>query len=243
MFENLQGRLEKAFKSLKGQSKINELNVVDTVKEIRRALIAADVNFKVAKTFTDNILDKAKGEQVIRSVSPGQMLTKIVHDELIDLLGGETSNLQIKGSPAVILIAGLQGSGKTTFTGKLSKYLKSQGKNPMVVAGDVYRPAAREQLRVLAGTTEVGYYSENDNSNPVQIAENAIKYAKLHNHNVVIVDTAGRIAIDQQMMDEIASLKKALNPIETLFVVDSMTGQDAVNTAQAFNYVLEIGRA
>ena len=239
MFENLQGRLEKAFKSLKGQSKINELNVVDTVKEIRRALIAADVNFKVAKTFTDNILDKAKGEQVIRSVSPGQMLTKIVHDELIDLLGGETSNLQIKGSPAVILIAGLQGSGKTTFTGKLSKYLKSQGKNPMVVAGDVYRPAAREQLRVLAGTTEVGYYSENDNSNPVQIAENAIKYARLHNHNVVIVDTAGRIAIDQQMMDEIASLKKALNPIETLFVVDSMTGQDAVNTAKAFNDVLD----
>jgi signal recognition particle subunit SRP54 len=239
MFENLQGRLEKAFKSLKGQNKINELNVVDTVKEIRRALIAADVNFKVAKTFTDNILDKAKGEQVIRSVSPGQMLTKIVHDELIDLLGGETSNLQIKGSPAVILIAGLQGSGKTTFTGKLSKYLKSQGKNPMVVAGDVYRPAAREQLRVLAGTTEVGYYSENDNSNPVQIAENAIKYAKLHNHNVVIVDTAGRIAIDQQMMDEIASLKKALNPIETLFVVDSMTGQDAVNTAKAFNDVLD----
>jgi signal recognition particle subunit SRP54 len=239
MFENLQGRLEKAFKSLKGQNKINELNVVDTVKEIRRALIAADVNFKVAKTFTDNILDKAKGEQVIRSVSPGQMLTKIVHDELIDLLGGETSNLQIKGSPAVILIAGLQGSGKTTFTGKLSKYLKSQGKNPMVVAGDVYRPAAREQLRVLAGTTEVGYYSENDNSNPVQIAENAIKYAKLQNHNVVIVDTAGRIAIDQQMMDEIASLKKALNPIETLFVVDSMTGQDAVNTAKAFNDVLD----
>jgi len=239
MFENLQGRLEKAFKSLKGQNKINELNVVDTVKEIRRALIAADVNFKVAKTFTDNILDKAKGEQVIRSVSPGQMLTKIVHDELIDLLGGETSNLQIKGSPAVILIAGLQGSGKTTFTGKLSKYLKSQGKNPMVVAGDVYRPAAREQLRVLAGTTEVGYYSENENSNPVQIAENAIKYAKLHNHNVVIVDTAGRIAIDQQMMDEIASLKKALNPIETLFVVDSMTGQDAVNTAKAFNDVLD----
>lgn len=239
MFENLQGRLEKAFKSLKGQSKINELNVVDTVKEIRRALISADVNFKVAKTFTDNILDKARGEQVIRSVSPGQMLTKIVHDELVDLLGGQTSNLQIKGSPAVILIAGLQGSGKTTFTGKLSKYLKSQGKNPMVVAGDVYRPAAREQLRVLANTTEVGYYSENENLNPVQIAENAIKYAKIHNHNVVIVDTAGRIAIDQQMMDEIASLKKALNPIETLFVVDSMTGQDAVNTAKAFNDVLD----
>ena len=239
MFGSLQGRLEKAFKTLKGQSRITEANVAETVKEIRRALIAADVNFKVAKTFTDGILDKAKGEEVIKSVSPGQMLTKIVHDELVQLLGGETSDLHLKGSPAVILIAGLQGSGKTTFTGKLSKYLKAQGKSPMVVAGDVYRPAAREQLRVLSEQTEVGYYSEENNQDPVKIAQQAIKEAKIKNHNVVIVDTAGRIAIDTEMMDEIAALKKALNPVETLFVVDAMTGQDAVNTAKAFNDVLD----
>jgi len=239
MFENLQSRLEKAFKSLKGQSNINELNVAETVKEIRRALIAADVNFKVAKTFTDDVLEKARGENVIKSVSPGQLLTKIVNDELVKLLGGTTQELSTKGSPAIILIAGLQGSGKTTFTGKLSKYLKAQGKNPLVVAGDVYRPAAREQLRVLAGQTEVGYYTENESNDPISIAENAIKYAKTNNHNVVIVDTAGRIAIDKQMMDEIASLKKALNPTEILFVVDSMTGQDAVNTAKNFNDVLD----
>jgi len=239
MFENLQSRLEKAFKSLKGQSSINELNVAETVKEIRRALIAADVNFKVAKTFTDDVLEKARGENVIKSISPGQLLTKIVNDELVKLLGGTTQELSTKGSPAIILIAGLQGSGKTTFTGKLSKYLKAQGRNPLVVAGDVYRPAAREQLRVLATQTEVGYYSENENNNPIAIAENAIKYAKTNNHNVVIVDTAGRIAIDKQMMDEIASLKKALNPTEILFVVDSMTGQDAVNTAKNFNDVLD----
>lgn len=239
MFDSLQGRLEKAFKTLKGQSRITEANVAETVKEIRRALIAADVNFKVAKSFTDGILDKAKGEEVIKSVSPGQMLTKIVHDELVQLLGGETSDLHLKGSPAVILIAGLQGSGKTTFTGKLSKYLKAQGKSPMVVAGDVYRPAAREQLRVLSEQTEVGYYSEENNQDPVKIAQQAIKEAKIKNHNVVIVDTAGRIAIDNEMMDEIAALKKALNPVETLFVVDAMTGQDAVNTAKAFNDVLD----
>ncbi len=239
MFDSLQSRLEKAFKTLKGQNKISDINVADTVKEIRRALIAADVNFKVAKQFTDDILEKAKGANVIASVSPGQMLTKIVNDELVQLLGGQTSELQIKGSPAIILIAGLQGSGKTTFTGKLSRYLKSQGKNPMVVAGDVYRPAAREQLRVLAEQTQVGYYTENENNDPVKIAENAIKHAKVHNFNVVIVDTAGRIAIDEQMMKEIAALKKALNPVETLFVVDSMTGQDAVNTAKAFNDVLD----
>jgi signal recognition particle subunit SRP54 len=239
MFDSLQGRLEKAFKTLKGQSRITEANVAETVKEIRRALIAADVNFKVAKSFTDDILVKAKGEEVIKSVSPGQMLTKIVHDQLVELLGGNTSELQLKGSPAVILIAGLQGSGKTTFTGKLSKYLKSQGKSPMVVAGDVYRPAAREQLRVLAEQTEVGYYSEDQSQDPVKIAQQAIKEAKAKNHNVVIVDTAGRIAIDNEMMDEIAALKKALNPVETLFVVDAMTGQDAVNTAKAFNDVLD----
>ena len=239
MFDSLQGRLEKAFKTLKGQSRITEANVAETVKEIRRALIAADVNFKVAKYFTDDILVKAKGEEVIKSVSPGQMLTKIVHDQLVELLGGNTSELQLKGSPAVILIAGLQGSGKTTFTGKLSKYLKSQGKSPMVVAGDVYRPAAREQLRVLAEQTEVGYYSEDQSQDPVKIAQQAIKEAKAKNHNVVIVDTAGRIAIDNEMMEEIAALKKALNPVETLFVVDAMTGQDAVNTAKAFNDVLD----
>jgi signal recognition particle subunit SRP54 len=239
MFDSLQGRLEKAFKTLKGQSRITEANVAETVKEIRRALIAADVNFKVAKSFTDNILDKAKGEEVIKSVSPGQMLTKIVHDQLVELLGGDTSELHLTGSPAVILIAGLQGSGKTTFTGKLSRYLKSQGKSPMVVAGDVYRPAAREQLRVLAEQTEVGYYSEEQNQDPVKIAQQAIKEAKVKSHNVVIVDTAGRIAIDNEMMDEIAALKKALNPVETLFVVDAMTGQDAVNTAKAFNDVLD----
>lgn len=239
MFDSLQGRLEKAFKTLKGQSRITEANVAETVKEIRRALIAADVNFKVAKTFTDGILDKARGEEVIKSVSPGQMLTKIVHDELVQLLGGETSDLHLKGSPAVILIAGLQGSGKTTFTGKLSKYLKAQGKSPMVVAGDVYRPAAREQLRVLSEQTEVGYYSEENNQDPVKIAQQAIKEAKFKNHDVVIVDTAGRIAIDTEMMDEIAALKKVLNPVETLFVVDAMTGQDAVNTAKAFNDVLD----
>ena len=239
MFDTLQGRIEKAFKNLKGQGRITESNVADTIKEIRRALIAADVNFKVAKTFTDEIIAKAKGAEVIKSVSPGQQLTKIVNDELVKLLGGSTSELQLKGSPAVILIAGLQGSGKTTFTGKLSRLLKAQGRNPMVVAGYVYRPAAREQLRVLAEQTEVAYYTENDNNNPVKIAENAIREAKIKNYNVVIVDTAGRIAIDTDMMNEIAALKKALNPIETLFVVDAMTGQDAVNTAKAFNDVLD----
>ena len=239
MFDTLQGRIEKAFKNLKGQGRITESNVADTVKEIRRALIAADVNYKVAKTFTDDILEKAKGAEVIKSISPGQQLTKIVNDELVKLLGGSTSELQLKGSPAVILIAGLQGSGKTTFTGKLSRLLKSQGRSPMVVAGDVYRPAAREQLRVLAEQTEVAYYTENESQDPVKIAENAIREAKIKNHNVVIVDTAGRIAIDTDMMNEIAALKKALNPVETLFVVDAMTGQDAVNTAKAFNDVLD----
>ncbi len=239
MFDTLQGRIEKAFKTLKGQGRITESNVADTIIEIRRALIAADVNFKVAKSFTDEIIEKAKGAEVIKSVSPGQQLTKIVNDELVKLLGGSTSELHLKGSPAVILIAGLQGSGKTTFTGKLSKYLKAQGRTPMVVACDVYRPAAREQLRVLSEQTEVAYYTENDNNNPVKIAENAIREAKIKNYNVVIVDTAGRIAIDTDMMNEIAALKKALNPVETLFVVDAMTGQDAVNTAKAFNDVLD----
>ncbi|GDX49158.1 signal recognition particle protein [Bacteroidota bacterium] len=239
MFENLQNRLEKAFKSLKGQGRINELNVADTVKEIRRALIAADVSFKVAKDFTDTILEKAKGQDVIKSVSPGQLLTKIVHDELVILLGGEKIDLQLNASPTVILIAGLQGSGKTTFTGKLGKYLKGLGRNPMFVAGDVYRPAARQQLKVLGEQVDVHVYSEDDNNNPVSIAENAIEYAKKNNHNVVVVDTAGRISIDEQMMNEIAQLKRSVKPHEILFVVDSMTGQDAVLTAKAFNDVLD----
>jgi len=239
MFENLQNRLEKAFKSLKGQGRINELNVADTVKEIRRALIAADVSFKVAKDFTDTILEKAKGQDVIKSVSPGQLLTKIVHDELVILLGGEKIDLQLNASPTVILIAGLQGSGKTTFTGKLGKYLKGLGRNPMFVAGDVYRPAARQQLKVLGEQVGVHVYSEDNNNNPVAIAENAIEYAKKNNHNVVVVDTAGRISIDEQMMNEIAQLKRSVKPHEILFVVDSMTGQDAVLTAKAFNDVLD----
>ena len=239
MFENLQNRLEKAFKSLKGQGRINELNVADTVKEIRRALIAADVSFKVAKDFTDTILEKAKGQDVIKSVSPGQLLTKIVHDELVILLGGEKIDLQLNASPTVILIAGLQGSGKTTFTGKLGKYLKGLGRNPMFVAGDVYRPAARQKLKVLGEQVGVHVYSEDDNNNPVSIAENAIEYAKKNNHNVVVVDTAGRISIDEQMMNEIAQLKRSVKPHEILFVVDSMTGQDAVLTAKAFNDVLD----
>ena len=239
MFENLQNRLEKAFKSLKGQGKINGLNVAETVKEIRRALISADVNFKVAKEFTDRVLEQARGQNVLSAVSPGQMLTKIVHDELVQLLGGEKSDLKTSGSPAIILIAGLQGSGKTTFTGKLGSYLKAQGRNPLLVAGDVYRPAAREQLKVLGSSTEVSVFSEDQSNDPVQIAKNALAYAKNNNHNVVIVDTAGRTSVDREMMDEIAALKKALSPGEILFVVDSMTGQDAVNTAQAFNEVLD----
>ena len=239
MFENLQNRLEKAFKSLKGQGRINEVNVAETVKEIRRALIAADVNFKVAKDFTDTILEKAKGQDVIKSVSPGQLLTKIVNDELVVLLGGQKSDLQLSASPTVILIAGLQGSGKTTFTGKLGKYLKGLGRNPLFVAGDVYRPAARQQLKVLGEQVGVEVYSEDGSNDPVSIAENAIAYAKKNNHNVVVVDTAGRIAIDEQMMNEIAQLKRSVKPHEIFFVVDSMTGQDAVNTAKAFNDVLD----
>ncbi len=239
MFENLQSRLEKAFKSLKGQGKISDLNVAETVKEIRRALIAADVNFKVAKDFTDKVLEEARGQNVLNAVSPGQLLTKIVHDQLVELLGGTQSELKITGSPAIILIAGLQGSGKTTFTGKLGRYLKTQGKNPLLVAGDVYRPAAREQLRVLGAATEVQVFSEDSSQDPVSIARNAIAFAKANNHNVVVVDTAGRTSVDQQMMAEIAALKSAINPTEILFVVDSMTGQDAVNTAKAFNDVLD----
>ncbi|MBL7812656.1 MAG: signal recognition particle protein [Bacteroidetes bacterium] len=238
MFDNLQHKLDKALKSLKGQGRINDLNVADTVKEIRRALISADVHFKVAKDFTDKVLEDARGQNVIRSVSPGQLLTKIVHDNLVDILGGQKSDIHLSGSPAVILIAGLQGSGKTTFTGKLGRWLKAQGRNPLLVAADVYRPAAREQLKVLGSAVEAAVYSEDQNQNAVQIAENAIKYAKANNYNVVVIDTAGRLTVDKAMMDEIAAVKKAVNPAEILFVVDSMTGQDAVNTAKAFHDVL-----
>lgn len=235
MFENLSSRLDKAFKTLKGQGKITEINVAETVKEIRRALVDADVSFKIAKDFTNRVKDQAIGQNVLKSVSPGQVMVKVVNDELTQLLGGETVPLNYQGSPAIILIAGLQGSGKTTFSGKLARHIKSKGRNPLLVAGDVYRPAAIEQLKVLGTQIDVPVYTEDDNKNPVEIAENAIKHAKKHQHNVVIVDTAGRLGIDEQMMDEISRVKKALNPQEILFVVDAMTGQDAVNTAKAFN--------
>jgi signal recognition particle subunit SRP54 len=236
MFENLTDRLEGAFKSLKGQGKISEINIATTVKEIRRALVEADVNYKIAKEFTDTIKDKALGQQVLTAVSPGQLMVKIVQDELAALMGGEQTDINIKGSPAVILIAGLQGSGKTTFSAKLANYVKSKlGRNPMIVACDIYRPAAITQLQVLGEQIGVHVYADPENKDAVDIAKKAINYAKMNNHNVVIVDTAGRLAVDEEMMDEIAKIKAALNPSETLFVVDSMTGQDAVNTAKAFN--------
>lgn len=238
MFDTLQSKLEKAFKNLKGQGSINDLNVAETVREIRRALISADVNFKVAKDFTDKILEEARGKNVIKSVSPGQQLTKIVNDQLVDLLGSTKSDLTLTGNPAIILIAGLQGSGKTTFTGKLGRLLKSQGKSPLLVACDVYRPAAREQLRVLGEGIGVPVYSEDDSQNVNSIAENAIKFAKQNSHNVVLIDTAGRLTVDEAMMAEILGLKKHTKPSEILFVVDSMIGQDAVTTAQAFNETL-----
>lgn len=239
MFENLSSRLDRAFKSLSGQGKITELNIAETVKEIRKALIDADVNYKIAKTFTDNVKTKAMGANVLTSVSPGQQMVKIVNDELTELLGGQKTDINISGSPAVILIAGLQGSGKTTFSGKLARYLKSKGRQPLLVACDVYRPAAINQLKVLGEQVGVPVYTEEENKNPVQIAENAIKQAKQNGNNIVIVDTAGRLSIDEQMMTEIANVKKAINPGEILFVVDSMTGQDAVNTAEAFNERLD----
>lgn len=239
MFENLSSKLERAFKSLSGQGKITELNVAETIKEIRKALIDADVNYKIAKTFTDTVKTKAMGANVLTSVSPGQQMVKIVSDELTELLGGQKIDINISGSPAIILIAGLQGSGKTTFSGKLARYLKSKGRNPLLVACDVYRPAAINQLKVLGEQVGVAVYTEEDSKNPVQIAENAIKHAKLHGHNLVIVDTAGRLSVDEEMMTEIANVKKAITPGEILFVVDSMTGQDAVNTAEAFNQRLD----
>ena len=235
MFDNLSQKLDKAFKTLKGQGRITEINVATTAKEIRKALIDADVNYKVAKTVTDDIKEIALGREVLVSVSPGQLLVKITHEELTKLMGGEKQEINLKGDPAVILIAGLQGSGKTTFSGKLAAYIKKQNTNVLLAACDVYRPAAVEQLKVLGEQVGVEVYSEPENKKPVEIAKNAIAYAKKNNKKVVIIDTAGRLAIDEDMMNEIAEVKKAIQPSETLFVVDSMTGQDAVNTAKAFN--------
>ena len=236
MFENLTSKLERSFKILKGEGRITEINVAETLKEIRRALIDADVNYKVAKTFTDEVKQKALGQDVLNAVKPGQMMTKIVRDELAALMGGTATDIKIEGNPAVILIAGLQGSGKTTFSGKLASFLKTKkGRQVLLVAGDVYRPAAIDQLKILGDTVGVEVYTEPGNNNPVEIAENAIKYAKQKSYNTVIVDTAGRLAVDEAMMVEITAIKAAVNPSETLFVVDSMTGQDAVNTAKEFN--------
>ena len=236
MFEKLTDRLERSFKILKGQGRITEINVAESLKEIRRALIDADVNYKVAKQFTDDVKQKALGQNVLTAVSPGQMMTKIVRDELAALMGSEATSIKLEGTPAVILIAGLQGSGKTTFSGKLAAHIKStKGRQVLLVAGDVYRPAAIDQLKILGEQIGVPVYTEPGNQNPVEIAENAIKHARQNNYNVVIVDTAGRLAVDEAMMQEITKIKETVNPCETLFVVDSMTGQDAVNTAREFN--------
>ncbi len=236
MFENLSERLERSFKLLTGQGRITEINVAETLKDVRRALLDADVNYKVAKQFTDTVKAKALGQNVINAIKPGELMIKIVHDELTTLMGGDTAQVNLAGNPTVILMSGLQGSGKTTMSGKLAKKLKSEkAKRPLLVAGDVYRPAAIEQLKVLGQQIDVPVYSEEGNKNPVEIAENAIKYAKANHFDLVIVDTAGRLAVDEAMMDEIEAIKKAIRPQETLFVVDSMTGQDAVNTAKEFN--------
>ena len=236
MFNSLQEKLESAFKNLKGQGRVTELNIASTLKEIRRALIDADVNYKIAKEFTDKVKEKAIGEKVINAISPGQLMTKIVKDELAELMGGQESVFNAKGNPAVILIAGLQGSGKTTFSGKLANYLKTKkGMSPMLVAADIYRPAAMEQLRVLGEQIGIDVHIELENKDPIDIAKNAIKEARSKNKNVLIIDTAGRLAIDEVMMTEVTNIKNAVNPNEILFVVDSMTGQDAVNTAKAFN--------
>jgi signal recognition particle subunit SRP54 len=240
MFESLSEKLESAFKQLKGQGRITELNVAATLKDIRRALIDADVNFKIAKEFTDTVKEKAMGEKVLNAISPGQLMVKIVQDELTELMGGAESVFNAKGSPAVILVAGLQGSGKTTFCGKLAHFLKTKkGLSPMLVAADIYRPAAIDQLQVLGGQINVDVYAEPENKDAVAIAQNALKEARSKNKNVLIIDTAGRLAIDEAMMNEVANVKAALNPQEILFVVDSMTGQDAVNTASAFNERLD----
>jgi signal recognition particle subunit SRP54 len=236
MFENLGDRLEKSFKILKGEGKITEINVAETLKDVRKALLDADVNFKIAKTFTETVKEKALGQNVLTAIKPSQLMVKIVHDELAELMGGSSVDVNLDGRPAVILMSGLQGSGKTTFSGKLALMLKTKrNKKPLLVAGDVYRPAAIEQLKVLGTQINVPVYTEDENKNPVQIAENAIQYAKSNGNDVVIIDTAGRLAVDEQMMNEIAAIKKAVQPQEILFVVDSMTGQDAVNTAKEFN--------
>ncbi|MBP3423754.1 MAG: signal recognition particle protein [Alistipes sp.] len=240
MFENLTEKLERSFKILKGEGRITEINVAETLKEIRRALIDADVNYKVAKTFTDEVKAKALGQNVLTAVKPGQMMTKIVRDELAALMGGTATDIKLEGTPAVVLIAGLQGSGKTTFSGKLASFIKSKkGRQVLLVAGDVYRPAAIDQLKILGQQIGVEVYTEEGNQNPVQIAQNAIAYARQKSINTVIVDTAGRLAVDEAMMEEITAIKAAVNPSETLFVVDSMTGQDAVNTAREFNNRLD----
>jgi len=240
MFESLSERLERSFKILKGEGQITEINVAETLKDVRKALLDADVNFKIAKTFTDAVKEKALGQNVLTSLKPNQLMVKIVHDELKDLMGGANVDINLKGSPTVILMSGLQGSGKTTFSGKLANYLKTKrSKNPLLVACDVYRPAAIEQLRVLGEQLQVPVFSDLESKNPVAIAEAAIKYAKLHSNDVVIIDTAGRLAVDEAMMNEIAAIKKAIQPQEILFVVDAMTGQDAVNTAKEFNERLD----
>ncbi len=240
MFDNLSERLERSFKILKGEGKITEINVAETLKDVRKALLDADVNYKVAKNFTDTVKEKALGQNVLTAVKPSQLMVKIVHDELAKLMGGETSDLKLEGHPAIILMSGLQGSGKTTFTGKLARMLKTKkNRKPLLVACDVYRPAAIEQLKVLGEQVGVAVYCELESKDPVQIALNAIKEAKAKGNDLVIVDTAGRLAIDEQMMNEIEAIKKAINPDETLFVVDSMTGQDAVNTAREFNERLD----
>ena len=240
MFENLSERLERSFKILKGQGKITELNVAETLKEVRRSLLDADVNYKIAKDFTNRVKEKALGMNVLTAVKPGQMMVKIVHDELAELMGGKNVEVDIKGNPAIILMSGLQGSGKTTFSGKFANLLKNKkGKKPLLVACDVYRPAAIEQLKVLGEQIQVPVYSDETTKDPVRIALDAIKQAKAKGYDVVIVDTAGRLAIDEQMMNEIAAIKEAIHPNETLFVVDAMTGQDAVNTAREFNERLD----
>ena len=244
MFENLSDRLERSFKILKGEGKITEINVAETLKDVRKALLDADVNYKVAKTFTDTVKQKAMGMNVLTAVKPSQLMVKIVHDELAELMGGKAVELKLEGRPAIILMSGLQGSGKTTFSGKLANMLKQkQHKNPLLVACDVYRPAAIQQLHVVGESVGVDVYSEPENKNVVEIAQNAIREAKQKNYNVVIIDTAGRLAVDEEMMNEIATLKEAVQPDETLFVVDSMTGQDAVNTAKEFNDRLDFESA